>query len=52
MKSYRIKYRCLRCIDNNQYTWRTRAASRRDAAKKFYDTDQRAWKIVSITEVG
>lgn len=50
MKRYIIRYRCLRCIDNNHYTWRTRAHSKREASRKFYDTEVRAWKIVSITE--
>jgi hypothetical protein len=51
MKSYKIKYRCTRCIDNNHYTWRVRASSRKEATRKFYDTEVRAWKIVSIEEL-
>jgi hypothetical protein len=52
MHSYRIRYRCVRCINAAaRYTWRCRAKSKRQASAKFYDTPLRAWKIVSITEV-
>jgi hypothetical protein len=51
MKRYKIRYRCLRCIDNNHYTWRTTASSKREASRKFYATEIKAWKIVSIEEL-